>query len=245
MGLVEAAEGGVFRSDNGGRNWTKRQRAEHPAPARLVLQRTSSPTPRMPTPCTRSIPAMYRSIDGGRTFAPSARRTATITICGSRPTIRAHDREQRRRRHDHLRWRPDLVAAWTISRPRSSIAWRSITTFRITSTARSRTTPPCASPAAPTGGGITRTGLVRRGRRRKRLDRARSARFADRLCRLVRRAASPARTIAPGRCRNINAWPDNTMGYGVEAMKYRFQWSFPMRSRRTIRRRCTSAPTCC
>jgi hypothetical protein len=31
-----------------------------------------------------------------------------------------------------------------------------------------------------------------------------------------------------GQSRNINAWPDNTMGYGVEAMKYRFQWSFPI-----------------
>jgi hypothetical protein len=31
-----------------------------------------------------------------------------------------------------------------------------------------------------------------------------------------------------GQLRNLNAWPDNTMGYGVEAMKYRFQWSFPI-----------------
>src|SRR5215469_792171 len=31
-----------------------------------------------------------------------------------------------------------------------------------------------------------------------------------------------------GQSRNINAWPDNTMGYGVEAMKYRFQWSYPI-----------------
>ncbi len=31
-----------------------------------------------------------------------------------------------------------------------------------------------------------------------------------------------------GSLRNINAWPDNPMGYGVEAMKYRFQWSFPL-----------------
>lgn len=28
--------------------------------------------------------------------------------------------------------------------------------------------------------------------------------------------------------RDINAWPDNPMGSGVEAMKYRFQWSFPL-----------------
>ena len=31
-----------------------------------------------------------------------------------------------------------------------------------------------------------------------------------------------------GQSRDINAWPDNTMGYGVDAMKYRFQWSYPI-----------------
>jgi photosystem II stability/assembly factor-like uncharacterized protein len=31
-----------------------------------------------------------------------------------------------------------------------------------------------------------------------------------------------------GSMRDINAWPDNPMGSGVEVMKYRFQWSFPM-----------------
>ena len=31
-----------------------------------------------------------------------------------------------------------------------------------------------------------------------------------------------------GQIRNINVWPDNTMGYGAEAMKYRFQWNFPI-----------------
>jgi hypothetical protein len=27
-----------------------------------------------------------------------------------------------------------------------------------------------------------------------------------------------------GQSRDINVWPDNPMGYGVEGMKYRFQW---------------------
>lgn len=31
-----------------------------------------------------------------------------------------------------------------------------------------------------------------------------------------------------GQTRNINAWPDNPMGYGAESLKYRFQWSFPI-----------------
>jgi photosystem II stability/assembly factor-like uncharacterized protein len=28
--------------------------------------------------------------------------------------------------------------------------------------------------------------------------------------------------------RNVSVWPDNPMGYGAEGMKYRFQWDFPL-----------------
>jgi photosystem II stability/assembly factor-like uncharacterized protein len=31
-----------------------------------------------------------------------------------------------------------------------------------------------------------------------------------------------------GTTRNVTVWPDNPMGYGVEAMKYRFQWNYPL-----------------
>lgn len=31
-----------------------------------------------------------------------------------------------------------------------------------------------------------------------------------------------------GEVRNINVYPDNPMGYGAEGMKYRFQWNFPI-----------------
>lgn len=31
-----------------------------------------------------------------------------------------------------------------------------------------------------------------------------------------------------GESRAINVWPDNPMGYGAEGMKYRFQWNFPI-----------------
>ncbi|MCF8238268.1 MAG: glycosyl hydrolase [Saprospiraceae bacterium] len=31
-----------------------------------------------------------------------------------------------------------------------------------------------------------------------------------------------------GYARNISVWPDNPMGHGVEGMRYRFQWNFPI-----------------
>jgi len=33
---------------------------------------------------------------------------------------------------------------------------------------------------------------------------------------------------ATGSTRAVNVWPDNPMGYGAEGMKYRFQWNFPI-----------------
>lgn len=35
-----------------------------------------------------------------------------------------------------------------------------------------------------------------------------------------------------GQSRNINAWPDNPMGHGAEDYRYRFQWNFPIKMSR-------------
>ncbi len=121
----------------------------------------------------------------------------------------------------------DLVHRRTISPPRSSTAWRSTTISRITSTARSRTTPPCASPAAPpaaasprndwydVGGG--ESGWIAPDPRNSQIVYAGS--YGNLITRQDHRT---------GQMRNINAWPDNPMGYGADALKYRFQWSFPI-----------------
>ena len=50
--IVEAEDGGVFRSDDGGATWQRHERGPQPAPARLVLHATSTPTRRTPTPST-------------------------------------------------------------------------------------------------------------------------------------------------------------------------------------------------
>ncbi len=87
--IVEAADGGVFRSDNGGRNWIRLDSGERPAPARLVL------LPHLCRPQERRhrVRAQRRRFQIHRRRPHlrrhSARRTATITTCGSRPTIRA------------------------------------------------------------------------------------------------------------------------------------------------------------
>ena len=66
--IVEAADGGVFRSDNGGRHLDQRQRPERSCASAPGITPTSSPTRRTPTPSTALNVGFYRSIDGGRTF---------------------------------------------------------------------------------------------------------------------------------------------------------------------------------
>ncbi len=31
-----------------------------------------------------------------------------------------------------------------------------------------------------------------------------------------------------GQTRNVTVWPDNEMGWAPDALKYRFQWNFPL-----------------
>ena len=88
--IVEAEDGGVFRSDNARRDLDEGQRASAICASAPGITRTSTPTRRTPTRCTSLNVGFYKSNDGGTDVsAASARRTATTTISGSRRTIRS------------------------------------------------------------------------------------------------------------------------------------------------------------
>ena len=224
--LVEAADGGVFRSDNAGRTWTKvndqnilRQRAWYyshifadPQNADTVYALNTG---------------MYRSIDGGRTFA------SIRTPHGDNHDLWiAPDNPQRMIESNDggANVTSDGGHTWSsiMNQPTAQFYRVALDNdFPYTSTARSRTTPPCGSPAAPpdagspssdwydVGGG--ESGWIAPDPRDSEIV------YAGSYDGLITR--QDHRT---GQSRNINAWPDNPMGYGVEAMKYRFQWSFPI-----------------
>ena len=173
--------------------------------------------------------AIYRSIDGGRTFSamrPPHGDNHDLWIAPDDPQrmIEGNDGGA----NDHQRWRPHLVARRTISRPRSFTAWRSTTIFpyHIYGAQQDNTTVRIAS----------RTDRRRHHRQRIGTTWAAAKAAGSRPIRSdsqIVYAGSYDNLITrqdhrTGQMRNINAWPDNPMGYGAEALKYRFQWSFPI-----------------
>jgi len=224
--LVEAADGGVFRSDNAGRTWTKvneqnilRQRAwyyDHifadPQNADTVYALNTG---------------MYRSIDGGRTF------TAIRTPHGDNHDLWiAPDNPQRMIESNDggANITYDGGRTWsTINNQPTAQFYRVVLDndfpYNIYGAQQDNSTVRTASRTA--GGGITdhdwydvgggESGWIAPDPRDSQIVYAGS--YDGLLTRQDHRT---------GQSRDINAWPDNTMGYGVEAMKYRFQWSYPI-----------------
>ena len=83
--LIEAKEGGLFRSDDAGNTWTRSMTTSAIASA-PGTSATSSPIPRMRTPCTCSTPARSAPPTAARRSSCCLRRTATITDLWIDPT---------------------------------------------------------------------------------------------------------------------------------------------------------------
>jgi photosystem II stability/assembly factor-like uncharacterized protein len=224
--LMEAADGGVFRSENGGRDWTRvneqamlRQRAWYythifadPQSADTVYALNTG---------------MYRSIDGGRTF--TAIRTPhgddhALWIAPDNPgrMIEGNDGGANVTYDGGRTW-SSIMNQPTAQFYRVAVdndfpyniygAQQDNSTVRIAS--RTAGSSIGESDWYDVGGG--ESGWIAPDPRDSNIVYAGS--YDGLLTRQDKRT---------GQSRNINPWPDNTMGYGVEAMKYRFQWNFPL-----------------
>jgi photosystem II stability/assembly factor-like uncharacterized protein len=224
--LVEAAEGGVFRSDNGGRNWTRvnsqnmlRQRAWYYAHIFADPQNADA--------VYALNTGMYRSGDGGRSF------TAIRTPHGDDHALWiAPDNPQRMIEGNDggANVTNDGGRTWSsiMNQPTAQfyrVVLDNDFPYNIYGAQQDNTTVRIASRTA--GAGITErdwydvgggeSGWIAPDPRDSQIV------YAGSYDGLITR--QDHRT---GQSRDINAWPDNTMGYGVEAMKYRFQWSYPI-----------------
>jgi photosystem II stability/assembly factor-like uncharacterized protein len=225
--MVEAADGGLFRSDNGGKAWT-RVNEQNSLRQRAWYFSHIFADPKNADEIYALNVGAFRSIDGGRTF------TAIATPHGD----------------NHGLWiAPDNPDRMIESNDGGAIVtadggktWSSIDnqpTAQFYRVALDNDFPYHAYGAqqdnstvriatrTTTGGGITdrdwydvgggESGWIAPDARDSEIVYAGS--YGNLITRQDHRT---------GQTRNINAWPDNPMGYGAEASKYRFQWSFPI-----------------
>jgi photosystem II stability/assembly factor-like uncharacterized protein len=224
--IVEAQDGGVFRSDNAGRTWTKtndqsilRQRAWYYS--HIFADPKSADT------VYALNVGSYKSIDGGRTwqaFRPPHGDNHDLWIAPDNPErmILSND--------GGATVTSDGGHTWSsiMNQPTAQfyrVALDNDFPYHIYGAQQDNTTVRTASRTA--GFGITEadwydvgggeSGWIAPDPRDSEIV------YAGSYDGLITR--QDHRT---GQMRDINAWPDNTMGYGVEAMKYRFQWSYPI-----------------
>jgi len=224
--IVEAADGGVFRSDNGGRTWTKTNEQS------ILRQRAwyyshIFADPRSADTLYALNVGMYKSIDAGRTWSPISPPHGdnhALWVAPDNPLrmIQGNDGGANISNDGGRTW------SSIMNQPTAQfyrVALDNDFPYNLYGAQQDNTTVRIASRAP--GFGITEqnwydvgggeSGWIAPDPRDSQIV------YAGSYDGLITR--QDHRT---GQSRNINAWPDNTMGYGVDAMKYRFQWSYPI-----------------
>ncbi|MEO8595128.1 MAG: glycosyl hydrolase [Candidatus Solibacter sp.] len=224
--MVEAADGGLFRSDNGGRNWTRVNEAANLRQRAWYYTHIYADPKNVDTVYALNV-GMFKSIDGGRTFNPigtphSDNHDLWIAPADPKTMIEANDGGAAVT-HDGGRTWSTLDNQPTAQFYRVTLdqdfpyhiygAQQDNSTVRIAS--RTTGSAITSDDWYDVGGG--ESGWIAPDPRNSQIVYAGS--YDGLLTRQDKRT---------GQSRNINPWPDNPMGYGVEAMKYRFQWSFPI-----------------
>jgi len=224
--IVEAADGGVFRSDNGGRAWTKLN-SENDLRQRAWYYSHIFADPKSADAVYVNNVGMFKSIDGGRTFQqmrPPHGDNHDLWIAPDNPQrmILSND--------GGVTITADGGQTWSTEDNQPTAQFYRVALdedfpYHIYGAQQDNSTVRIASRTL--AGGITandwydvgggESGWIAPDPRNSQIVYAGS--YGNLITRQDKRT---------GQMRNINAWPDNPMGYGADTLKYRFQWSFPI-----------------
>jgi photosystem II stability/assembly factor-like uncharacterized protein len=224
--LVEAADGGVYRSDNAGRTWIKLS-TENDLRQRAWYYSHIFADPKGADTVYVNNVGMWKSIDGGRTFQqlrPPHGDNHDLWIAPENPQrmILSND--------GGATITADGGQTWSTEDNQPTAQFYRVTMdedfpYHIYGAQQDNSTVRIASRTL--AGGITaadfydvgggESGWIAPDPRNSEIVYAGS--YGNLITRQDHRT---------GQMRNINAWPDNPMGYGADTLKYRFQWSFPI-----------------
>jgi photosystem II stability/assembly factor-like uncharacterized protein len=223
--IIEAEDGGVFRSDNGGKNWTKvndnrnlRQRAWYYT--HIYADPKSADTVYLLNT------GFYKSVDGGRAYttiqAPHGDHH-DLWIAPDDPNrmINANDGGANVSFNGGKIWSEQDQATAQFYR----VALDNDFPYHVYGAQQDNSTVKIAG--RTTGPGITvrdweetagsESGWVQPHPKDSNI--VFGGNYGGYLSRLDHRT---------GQNRNVTVWPENPMGWGAEGMKYRFQWNFPI-----------------
>ena len=224
--IVEAEEGGVFHSDDGGEKWTKVNDQRDVKQRAWYYSRIFADPKNADTMYALNT-SMYRSIDGGRTFRPIATGHGDnhdLWIANDDPNrmIESNDGGA------NISFDGGRSFSTENNQPTEQFYRVGLDTdfpYHIYGSQQDNTTMEIASRG--NSGSITESDWfeVGGGESGWLAPDPTNSRYVygGSYDGLLTRYDHQT-----GGLRNINPWPDNPMGSGVEAMKYRMQWSFPL-----------------
>ncbi len=224
--MVEASDGGLFRSDNGGRLWAKVNDSNNLRQRAWYFSHIFA-DPKNPDEIYALNVGAYRSMDGGKTFAVinpphGDNHYLWISPLDTNRMILSND--------GGATISLDGAQTWSTvdNQPTAQfyrVALDNDYPYHAYGAQQDNTTVRTATRSG--GGGITdrdwydvgggESGWIAPDPRDSEIV------YAGSYGNLITRQDHHT-----GQTRNINAWPDNPMGYGAESLKYRFQWSFPI-----------------
>jgi photosystem II stability/assembly factor-like uncharacterized protein len=223
--IVEAEDGGVFRSDNGGNTWTKVNEGRNLRQRAWYYTHIYADTKNADTMYVLNV-GFFKSTDGGRTYTtlnPPHGDNHDLWIAPDDPNrmINANDGGANVTFNGGRTWSEQDQATAQFYR----VALDNDFPYHVYGAQQDNSTVKIIS--RTTSFGITtkdwdvtagsESGWVQPSPKDSNI--VFGGNYGGLLQRLDHRT---------GQSRDINVWPDNPMGWGAEGMKYRFQWNFPI-----------------